>query len=310
MEKENSHIKELIFVLVATLFLGGGFFMAEAKEKKQSEILKEVQAEKIAKENIARLAFENIKLEARGVYIYNIDSGDVVFSKNENNVFGIASLTKIITSLVALDELSLVEPIIISKGAAETEGETGLKEGELWFRDDLLELMLIASSNDAGIAIQEEINREGKDLVSLMNEKTSSLGLSDLKFKNPTGLDEGDSISATGTPKGVARMLGFAYKENPDFFKKTAKEVFSKRNLDGKLNRILNTNPILSSDTEMKILASKTGYTSLAGGSLALIVESEKGERLAIAILGSSFDGRFKDAENLIRASAGYLLNF
>lgn len=300
---------KLIFLSIVILILCGGFFVLHIREVKREKVLAEAEFLKIEKEKKRFEVFQNLNLEAKSVYVYDINTGKVLFAKNENEIKGIASLTKIITALVALDKLNPTNPITISKSASDAYGDIGFSAGDSWFLNDLLALMLTASSNDAATAIEESVFAlsPAQNLVSLMNERSSSLGFSSLMFKNATGLDNGADIQARGSAKDIAHLMAFAFKNYPEIFSDTSKSVLSKRSMDGKSIIISNTNPLAGG--ELNIVASKTGYTDFAGGSLALITEPKTGQPIAIAILGGTFDGRFKDGDTILRATREYVFS-
>jgi D-alanyl-D-alanine carboxypeptidase (penicillin-binding protein 5/6) len=219
----------------------------------------------------------------------------VLFSKNENEILPIASLTKLMTALVVIENQEnypLKEKIKISREAAFQENvpEYGnLKVGEKKTIEELLNLMLLFSSNDAAYALAEQIGIE--NFVNKMNEKVKEIGLENTHFSNPTGLD----------PENLKWNL-----ENKDYFNySTAKDLV----LLGKY--ILENYPLIFEFSNQKnkiqllenqhLIGMKTGYTDEAGGCIFLIFSNDNGDYFLSVILGAkSKEERFLQMQKLI----------
>jgi D-alanyl-D-alanine carboxypeptidase (penicillin-binding protein 5/6) len=219
----------------------------------------------------------------------------MLFSKNENEILPIASLTKLMTALVVIENQEnypFKEQIKISKEAALQEDvpEYGnLKAGEKKKIEELLNLMLVFSSNDAAYALAEKIGVE--NFVNRMNEKAKEIGLENTHFSNPTGLD----------PENLKWSL-----EDKDYFNySTAKDLI----LLGKY--ILENYPLIFEFSNQKnkiqlledqhLIGMKTGYTDEAGGCIFLIFSNDNGDYFLNAILGAkSKDERFFQMQKLV----------
>jgi D-alanyl-D-alanine carboxypeptidase (penicillin-binding protein 5/6) len=219
----------------------------------------------------------------------------VLFSKNENEILPIASLTKLMTALVVIENQEnypFKEQIKISREAALQEDvpEYGnLKAGEKKKIEELLNLMLVFSSNDAAYALAEQIGVE--NFVNRMNEKAKEIGLKSTHFSNPTGLD----------PENLKWNL-----ENKDYFNySTAKDLI----LLGKY--ILENYPLIFEFSNQKnkiqllenqhLVGMKTGYTDEAGGCIFLIFSNDNGDYFLSVILGAkSKEERFFQMQKLI----------
>ena len=201
-----------------------------------------------------------------------------------------------------------------------------MRVGEKWRARDLLDFTLLVSSNDgaaslaaaAGLVfsgsgqntestITDVATREN-DFVGKMNEKARSLGLVQTYFLNETGLDLQSQVSgAYGSARDVANLLAYAVEKYPDLFEATRQPTLKVSPLDGKSREAKNTN-----EAVLKIpglIASKTGYTDLAGGNLAVLFDAGLGHPIAIVVLGSSEQGRFADVEKLSFAAITFLNN-
>jgi D-alanyl-D-alanine carboxypeptidase len=138
---------------------------------------------------------------ARGAVVMEASCGELLFAKNPDAQFAPASTTKIVTALVA-DDLSLPEELVYidvnSALLVASTGSTvmGLEPGQEMTIRDLLYGMLLASGNDAAIAIAEHVAGSVPDFVELMNDKASELGLEHSRFANPHGLDQPEHYSS------------------------------------------------------------------------------------------------------------------
>jgi len=219
----------------------------------------------------------------------------LLFSKNENEILPIASLTKLMTGIIVIEDQEnypLEKEIKISKEAASQEDvpEYGnLKAGQKKTIEELLNLMLVFSSNDAAYALAEKIGIE--NFVNKMNEKAKEIGLENTHFSNPTGLD----------PENLKWSL-----ENKDYFNySTAKDLV----FLGKY--ILENYPLIFEFSNQKnkiqllenqhLIGMKTGYTDEAGGCIFLIFSDDNGDYFLNVILGAkSKEERFLQMQKLI----------
>ena len=249
-------------------------------------------------EVISQTPFENIGLEAKSAYVFDILNNKPIFELNAKVQLPLASLTKIMTAIVAKEKLPEWLKVKIPMKAILQEGDSGFLAGERWKITNLLEAMLISSSNDAAYAIAMSIDTLPKnspigEFISLMNRKAKNLGLEQTYFLNPTGLDLSISTaSAYGSAKDVARLLGYAFKKYPSLF-----EVTRYNSLDINSREFKNTDKLAKEIPGLT--AGKTGFSDLAGGNLAIITDIGLGHPVVIVVLGSSVRGRFKDVKKL-----------
>ncbi len=256
-----------------------------------------------------KLIFDNlsqVSLEAKSVYIIDTFRDTVIFEKNATEARPIASITKIMTAIVALELWQRGD--IVSATLPNAFYSAGVVQNilleEKWSVDALVKLMLTKSSNEAGEAFRRSSMLNGIDFIEKMNQKGRSLGLWKAEFKNSTGLDLNNSMAgASATAEEVAFLLKYALKNYPDIFESTRLKGYNVKSEQGTDYFVENTNqlaPYLKG-----LIASKTGYTELAGGNLvfALEIPFQKEKRIVIvALLGSSKEGRFRDAEKITQA--------
>ncbi|MEK7531383.1 MAG: hypothetical protein AAB545_00415 [Patescibacteria group bacterium] len=247
-------------------------------------------------------ALERLTLEAKAVFLYDFSTGKILYEKNAEAQLPLASLTKIMTAYVGKNELPKNTLVVIDQKALQTEGESGLGENERFKLDDLLRLILIESSNDGAAAVSgafsERVEENTETFVEKMNREAQSLGLAQTYFLTETGLDRGEEVAgAYGSAHDVAFLLWRAYKKYPDIFGATEYSKLQISSFDLKVYEVINTNESLSSVPGT--IASKTGFTDLADGNLALIFEAGPMHPIGVVVLGSSKEGRFTDATKL-----------
>lgn len=236
---------------------------------------------------------KTISLGAYSAVVIDQYSGRVLYSKNSDIKLPMASTTKIITTIVALEKGNLKDKVIVSKRAASVGGSSAeLKEGEKITLEELLYGLMLRSGNDAAIAIAEHIGGSVDAFIELMNEKAIEIGAYNTSFKTPHGLDADGHYT---TAEDLAKITAYAMR-NETFNKiVSTKEVSS--GISGKFNRsYTNINKFLyrvdSAD------GVKTGYTGGAGKCLVASVKHQYG-RFICVVLNSS--DRWKDAENLVK---------
>lgn len=223
----------------------------------------------------------------------------VLYHKNLFDSRPIASLSKLMTALVAVEEMDLRSEVIASKNAVDTEGEAGnLVVNEKITVENLLYLLLVVSSNDAAVALEEYYNsyrtEPDKTFVAAMNRRAEALGLSDTFFVEPSGLN----INNRSTAYDLARLADYAFQK-PILRQIMSTQTIDVQSVDGIINHhLVNSNKLLG--VLEGVLAGKTGFTDEAGESIVLFVKkSEKADDYLIyVILGS--DDRIKAARALI----------
>jgi len=291
--KEN---KEIIILTFFLLFFSLIYFGIEGNKKK-NKIEQNYQKEAVSYD--ADLS----KVEAKSFYIYDVYSQKSIFSKNEHEKLPLASITKLMSGLVILDVLPDTTIVQINKDDIAQEGDTGLIVGEKWKLKGLLDFSLITSSNDGMHALESVLNSyeqaNNKTIINLMNEKAKLIGLKDTVFINSTGVDVDNIVSgAYSSAYDTAALFSYIFKNNPILISDTKNQSQIFVSEDSIKHFASNTNAIINNIPG--ILASKTGYTNLAGGNLAIIFDAGFMHPIIIAVLYSTEKGRFTDMEKLI----------
>jgi D-alanyl-D-alanine carboxypeptidase len=243
----------------------------------------------------------DIEIQARAAYVKELNTGKVLYAKNENERLPLASLTKIMTSLVAKRNADGNQLVKISDADLATEGEYYLSSQEIFSLKDLIDVTMSGSVNDTATAISGVLNNH-QAFIDEMNKTAKQIGLNDSSFQNATGLDiNSTTASAKGSAKDMSLLLQYTIFNHPDIFEATTVKNVSIRSVDGIAHNIKNTNNVTGQIDGL--IGSKTGYTDLAGGNLALIVDKGLNEPIAIVILGSpNSQTRFEDALKILES--------
>lgn len=295
------------FLIIAIIWL---FFLIYGNIR-SSKIVEAEQTEEI----INSPFFANVEIEGKSAYVLDIKNNKVLYTKNETSQLPLASITKLMTAVVALDILPNNSKVTIKPEFLYEYGDEGLIAEENWKLKDLLDFSLITSSNDGSRAIASVVgsslietndyNLGRREFIERMNQKAKDLGFPNMYFVNETGLDVSSyQAGAYGTSKEVALLLGYIIKNRPEIIELTK---YSQKTISSetKNHDVSNTNNQVGDIPSL--LLSKTGYTNLAGGNLAIVFDVEIGRPIAIVVLGSSMDGRFDDVYKLTEATFDYI---
>lgn len=254
----------------------------------------------------ARLAaiaavFDQVQVKAKAFSIYDATADEKLYGRGDDAPLPLASLAKIMTIVTTLNYLDPSHVITLSHNAIAQEGDYGLKEGEKWKVGDLATLTLIVSANDGAYALAENV----PDFLDKVNQKAQRLGLSEMTFKNPTGLDIDDHTAGLPAQAGafasaadVNTLALFAYKDYPSIFSRTVLPSITLTSDSGLAHTVKNTD--VSIGKIPNLLFSKTGFTDIAGGNLCVIFRNSDGHEIAVTVMGSTFDGRFADMEKIV----------
>lgn len=216
---------------------------------------------------------------AAAAIVVDEQTGQVLFASDERRRLPMASTTKIMTALLALERgqpAQMVKPRIT---AADMPGSSlmGLVPGEQLPLSDLLYGLLLPSGNDAAIAIAEAVGGSEAGFVELMNRRAAELGLANTRFANPHGLDAPGHYT---TAADLAQLTRIALRQ------RAFAEIVATREktVQGKATyRLRNTNPVLG---QPGVEGVKTGHTDLAGACLVTVVRRD-GHRVVTVVLNS-----------------------
>lgn len=232
-------------------------------------------------------------IEAEAAIIVDFESGKVLFDKNSSEKLQIASITKLMTAIVALEEGNLDETVNVSTEAALTEGsKVWLYGGEQITLRNLMYAVLIHSGNDAAVAVAEHTGGDVKTFVEKMNSKAKKLGLMSTKFQNPVGFDHIENYS---TVHDLALLARYAYRK--PFIQNAARtQSMTISSLNGSLTHDLeSTNKLLESF--LNVLGLKTGHTNAAGLCFVSIIDNGSGNKIITVVLNSP--ARFTETKKM-----------
>jgi D-alanyl-D-alanine carboxypeptidase (penicillin-binding protein 5/6) len=251
-------------------------------------------------------AFENVPIEAKAAIVYDLSNGQTLYAKNDEAQLPLASLTKLLTVYTALQTLGPGAVVTIPADAVGLGAPESFQAGEQFTLSDLARITLTGSLNDGAQSIAEAAAAAaGEPAGTLLSQSAAQLGLSATFAVNGSGLDLSETESGGyGSARDVARLAGDLVAEAPAIAAATTEGSARASSLAGVVHVATNTNPGVS--RAPRLLLSKTGYTDLAGGNLALVFDAGIGHPIAVVVLGSSEDARFTDGDALVAATLAY----
>ena len=236
---------------------------------------------------------------------YDLDNEQLMYFKNINATIAPASLTKLMTSLILIENYNLSDYIEISLPSDYIyEGKVAyLKSGQKMTVESLLEFILIYSANDACFAVAQLFNENTDDFLALMNKRAKQLGMNNTNFKNPDGLDQDGHY----TTLSDLLILSKEVIDNYELLSIIMRKSFIS-NIEGEDKVYLNTNKLI----ERNFYGLKTGWTNEAG--LTFIGLNQSNDRNILTIVNKSFvnekkDNHFVDTQNLYSASIDTFIN-
>lgn len=245
-----------------------------------------------------------LEIQSPSVLLMELNSGQVLYEKDVDTARRPASVTKIMTMLLAFDAIdagkfSLEDTITVSEHAASMGGsQVYLEVGETQTVEDMLKCMIVSSANDAAVAIGEAIAGSEESFVTMMNEKAKELGMENSHFENACGLEaEGHLMSARDIAI-LSRALLLKHPEVTNYTTIWMDTIIHKTNKGESEFGLANTNKFLKKYEGANGL--KTGYTSVAGFSMSATA-TRNGTTLIAVVMGSETkDIRYLDAAKLL----------
>ncbi len=290
----------VLMAVFGTSYIGTVIALFE-KPLDKNELVVEARLKTPTTVPVVKNAFAGVEIIGKAAFVWDVKNQRALFNKNGEEALPLASVTKLMTALIAHELLEENAAINISRTAIREEGDSGFHEGELFSTRNLTDLTLLSSSNDGARALAMQAGNvllEAKDtthtFVRAMNIRADELGLTETRFNNPTGLD----ISPTqaggyGSARDMAFLMEYIIAHYPDVVALTQADLTTIYNEEGAYHIVKNTN---ESVTKIPgLIASKTGYTELAGGNLVIAFDAGLNRPIVIAVLGSTRSGRFND---------------
>lgn len=246
----------------------------------------------------------DVSIEADAGIIMDAHSGAVLYGKNIHSTFSPASITKVLTALIALERCSMDDEITFSQNAVynveSNSSSAGYDVGDVATVEDLLYALLLKSANEAANALAEHISGSTEEFAKLMNETAASLGCQDSNFSNPSGLnDENHYVSAYD----MALITRKAF-EDERFCKIVSTTYYelppNKQNPEGQGvspgNKMVKKN--WPDQYRPDVIGGKTGFTSIALNTL--VICAEQGDTRFVTVILHSQGTQYDDTKRLL----------
>ena len=238
---------------------------------------------------------------AVGAVLMDMDSLNVIYSNNMNDVRSVASISKILTAITAIEEGNTSDIVIVGEEILEAYGSgVYIKQGEQITLESLLYALMLRSGNDAALAIAKHVGGDVESFVKMMNEKAKEIGMKNSVFNNPHGLDEDGGNKSTAYDMAI--LTSYAMKNEIYKIISGTKKYSIKTNMN--YYSWTNKNKLLHS--HKYITGGKTGFTDIAKRTL-VTTASQDNVNLVVVTLNdgndfndhiSLFDEAFKTLEN------------
>jgi len=217
--------------------------------------------------------------------------GQIIFESNSENRWPIASITKLMTAVVALEKTDTNKEIKMSEEIVSTEGLAGgFKTGENFKEMDLIKAMLVASSNDAAEAIAENFEGGKENFIDEMQRKAAELKMFQTTYLEPTGL----SFINQSTAKDLSLLISYIYSKHPEILEISRQKEIRIIDLQaGKIKKILNIDKFAGQED---FIGGKTGFIDESGKNLIGVFDIS-GETIVTVVLGA--DNSFEETAKL-----------
>ena len=250
----------------------------------------------------------NPNLNARTGILYDYHSDEILFEMDPDAQIYPASMTKIMTSIIAFDllkknKLSLDDQFVVSENAWRLS-QAGYSSMFIMINDqvtveDLLKGIIIASGNDACVALAEGIAGSEENFADMMNEKAGEIGMTSTNFTNSSGINDPDNIS---TVRDIALMSKYLIKNYPVYYELFAEKTFTWDRTGGEPIKQGNRNPLLYKNVGVDGV--KTGYLAVEKYSLASSMK--KKDRRLIAVVSGFETKQKRSTESLKLLNWGF----
>ncbi len=231
-----------------------------------------------------------VPIQAKNFLVQTISGASILYEKNSQNRWPIASISKLMTAVVALENINQSSVITVTPEISkETDGNSTLPTGSSYSANDLLKAMLTISSNDAAFALADSFGRDA--FVQKMNQKAKDLSMSQTTYYEPSGL----SYLNQSTAHDLFLLVSYIKQQYPIIFDITRQKTNTIRDKNtGKRTTLTNINEFAG---RKDFFGGKTGYIDQSEGNLVSLF-SKDGKMVFIAVLGSP--DRFGDTAKIV----------
>lgn len=257
-----------------------------------------------------------LDLDGESLLLYEMNTGTLVYGKNIDEIREPASLTKLMTCLLAMEYGNIYDYITVTDSALSgldpSGSAAGLKAGETYSLEELLYCLMVKSANDAAAVIAKYISGSQSDFVDLMNQRAQELGCDSTHFLNPHGLHEEGHVSSA---RDIAKILSacldydlFASLYSTASYTLPATQLQEERTLTS--TNYLISSAITNEYLDSRVIGGKTGFTTPAGRCVACVADDGSGYRYLAVVLGAA--GTDSDGKTIYGSfrSASALFNF
>ncbi|MBQ4563215.1 MAG: D-alanyl-D-alanine carboxypeptidase [Lachnospiraceae bacterium] len=309
-----NNVKKLIAVLLTVVYLMTplqlGVFSQSARaasgHQPEMEETGEV-VEAVAEGVLSTGAQPDFGITAKSALLMEASTGTVIYALNPDEQLSPASITKIMTLILifeALDagRIKLTDPVTTSAYAKSMGGsQVFLEEGEVQSVETMIKCIVVASANDASVAMAEHLAGSESEFIRRMNEKAAELGMTGTHFEDCCGLT--DSTGHYTTAKDVAIMSRELITKHPEVKQYTTiwmENITHVTNKGSSEFGLANTNKLLKMSTSFKVTGLKTGSTSRAKYCLSATAEKDGIELIAVIMASENYKLRFSEAQSLL----------
>ena len=253
---------------------------------------------------VSNLALANLDVAARTAILQDYLSGEILYEKNPDHSIHPASMTKIMTAIVAFDliksgNLNLEDKFMISENAwrLSSAGYSSMfiMVGDEITVDNLLKGIIIASGNDACVALAEGIAGTEAEFAIMMTAKAKELGMENTNFTNASGINDPDNVS---TVRDVMIMSNYLIKNHPELYKLFSEKEFTWNRTGGDPITQGNRNPLLYKN--MGVDGIKTGYLAVEKYSLSSSLDRNGRRLIAVGSGFESVNSRSRESAKLL----------
>lgn len=234
---------------------------------------------------------QNVSISAEGGIVMDASTGTVLYGKNIHTPYYPASITKVLTALIVLENCRMDEMVTFSHNAVYNveagSSSAGMDEGDIMSVKDCLYGLILKSANEIANALAEHVAGTTEAFAEMMNEKAASLGCTDSHFANPSGLNDPNHYTSAYD----MALIGQAAMKNPEFMEICSTLYYdlppSKRNPEG--GRVYPGHKMLKKNMPEYYegcIGGKTGYTSLAGNTLITFARRDGMELVTVVLNG------------------------
>lgn len=251
--------------------------------------------------NSVNVYADTLNLDAKAYILIDYNSGTVLVKENEQQHLEVASMVKLMTSLLTIEkieagELDLNQKVMVSEYAASQEGSQAfLDANQEYSIDELLKSVIIASANDSSVVLAEAIAGTEENFVKLMNKKAKELGLNNTKYANSTGLPSNKEQYSCA--EDIAKLLQEEIKHEL-YFKYSKIWIDEIIHASGRRTELVNTNILIRQYNGCDI--GKTGFTDEAGYCLSASSLKNSMRLVSVVIGAKTAKDRFTITTNLL----------